>query len=290
MRISVRPLASLFFALSLGAAVPTPKEHLGHEAGADNKIADFNAIRGYFEKLAKSSDRIKLEEFGRSANGRPMFVAYMSSPENLRQLDRYKQINRRLALGKATPEEAKRLAREGKAIVWIDSGLHATEIAPAQHAPELAYRMLTDESDEVRKIRETPRATIERLQGDLKAFIRDQKVAHLIVVNVSSTEPAVDPATLPPTWSELDKLIDRPSKCPLPASSLYAIAALDLGCSYINFTPSLGSTPPAIGELAIKRGTRHMGYDGKTGETLLKSTLAPMFAKATAERIMGEAS
>ncbi len=154
MRISVRPLASLFVALSLSAAVPTPKEHLGHEAGADNKIADFNAIRGYFEKLAKSSDRIKLEEFGKSANGRPMFVAYISSPENLRQLDRYKQINRRLALGKATPEEAKTLAREGKAIVWIDSGLHATEIAPAQHAPELAYRMLTDESDEVRKIRD----------------------------------------------------------------------------------------------------------------------------------------
>ena len=150
----MRLLASLLLALTISAAVPTPKEHLGHEAGADNKIADFNAIRGYFEKLAQSSDRIKLEEFGKSANGRPMLVAYISSPENLRQLDRLKQINRRLALGQATPEEAKVLAREGKAIVWIDSGLHASEIAPAQHAPELAYRMLTDESEEVRKIRD----------------------------------------------------------------------------------------------------------------------------------------
>lgn len=150
----MRLFVSLLCAISLSAAVPTPKEHLGHEAGADNKIADFNAIHGYFKKLAQSSDRIRLEEFGKSANGRPMLVAYISSPENLRQLERYKQINRRLALGQATPEEAKALAREGKAIVWIDSGLHATEIAPAQHSPELAYRMLTEESDEVRKIRE----------------------------------------------------------------------------------------------------------------------------------------
>ena len=73
--------------------------------------------------------------------------------------------------------------------------------------------------------------------------------------------------------------LEQPRKCPLPASSLYAIAALDLGYSYINFTPSLGSAPAAIDELARLRGTRHMGCDGKTGETLLKSVLAPMFAR-----------
>ncbi|HEY1786191.1 MAG TPA: inositol-3-phosphate synthase, partial [Pirellulales bacterium] len=61
-------------------------------------------------------------------------------------------------------------------------------------------------------------------------------------------------------------------------SSLYAIAALDLGYSYVNFTPSLGASPAAIGQLALERQTRYMGNDGKTGETLLKSTLAPMFA------------
>jgi myo-inositol-1-phosphate synthase len=59
---------------------------------------------------------------------------------------------------------------------------------------------------------------------------------------------------------------------------LYAIAALDLGYPYINFTPSLGSAPEAIRELALERETCHMGHDGKTGETLLKSALAPMFA------------
>jgi myo-inositol-1-phosphate synthase len=127
--------------------------------------------------------------------------------------------------------------------------------------------------------REAPRAAVERVQHDLRSFVAEQRLAHLIVVNVASTEPApVDPAALPADWPGLSKLLDKPQKCPLPASSLYAIAALDLGYSYVNFTPSLGASPPAIGQLALERGTRYMGNDGKTGETLLKSTLAPMFA------------
>jgi myo-inositol-1-phosphate synthase len=134
-------------------------------------------------------------------------------------------------------------------------------------------------SPEVLARRETPRQAIERVQADLKAFAEEHQLEHVLVVNVSSTEPAVNPDSLPLTWKELNELIDKPEACPLPASSLYAIAALDLGCSYINFTPSLGSAAPAIDELARQRGSRHMGHDGKTGETLLKSILAPMFAK-----------
>jgi myo-inositol-1-phosphate synthase len=132
---------------------------------------------------------------------------------------------------------------------------------------------------ELRRRRERPRAAIERLQDDLRSFATEHKLAHTIVVNVASTEPPIDVSALPPTWSELRKHVDRPGDCLLAASSLYAIAALDLGCSYLNFTPSCGSTPPALDELARERGTRHMGYDGKTGETLLKSVLAPMFAQ-----------
>jgi myo-inositol-1-phosphate synthase len=64
---------------------------------------------------------------------------------------------------------------------------------------------------------------------------------------------------------------------------LYAIAALDLGMAYLNFTPSLGASPPAIQELALLRDTCHAGQDGKTGETLLKSVLAPMFAARNLE-------
>jgi len=153
MRISFR--GAIFFALvsSVWAAVPSPKEHLGYDAGADYKLADFTDVRTYFEKLARSSNRIVLREFGKSAEGRPLLVAFISSPENLKQLDRFRDLNRKMALGLATAEEAKTIAKEGKAVVWIDSGLHATEIACAQHAPELAYRMLTDESDEMERIR-----------------------------------------------------------------------------------------------------------------------------------------
>jgi myo-inositol-1-phosphate synthase len=132
---------------------------------------------------------------------------------------------------------------------------------------------------EVRKKSETPRDAIDRIQADLKKFAADNKLAHVVVINVASTEPPVDAGQFPAKWSELSKLLDKPKKCPLPASSLYAIAALDLGYSHLNFTPSLASSLPAIDELARERGTRHMGYDGKTGETLLKSVLAPMFAR-----------
>ncbi len=136
---------------------------------------------------------------------------------------------------------------------------------------------------DLRGKRDTPRSAIERIGSDLTAFAAAHKLAHVIVVNVASTEPPVDTARLPVRWSQLQRLLDKPRACPLPASSLYAIAALELGYSYINFTPSLGASPPAIGELAIERATRHMGYDGKTGETLLKSTLAPMFAHRNLE-------
>ena len=140
-------------ALPLLAAPPAPKAHFGFEPGDDYRLAGYEEVMSYFRQLAASSDRIRLAEFGRSSEGRPMVAAFLSDAANLRQLDKWKEINRRLALGQAGAEEAQRLAREGKAIVWIDSGLHATEVAPVQHAPHLAYRMVTDESEEARRIR-----------------------------------------------------------------------------------------------------------------------------------------
>ena len=126
---------------------------------------------------------------------------------------------------------------------------------------------------------ETPRQTVDRLADDMADFAKSEQVAHVVVVNVASTEPPANVAGLPQTWAELEPLLDDGSRCPLPASSLYAIAALDQGYSYINFTPSLGAAPAAFDELARLRGARHYGCDGKTGETLMKSVLAPMFAR-----------
>jgi hypothetical protein len=126
---------------------------MGFNPGDDYKLADYAEITGYFQALAKASNRIRLVEFGRSSLGKPMYVAFLSDPENLKALDRYRAISSRLALGQAAPDEAARLAVEGKAIVWIDSGLHASEVAPVQHAPHLAYRMVTQEDEETRRIR-----------------------------------------------------------------------------------------------------------------------------------------
>ncbi len=138
----------------LGAGIPTPAEHLGFTPGDDFKLADYAEISSYYEKIAKLSDRILLVEFGKSSEGKPMFLAILSSPENLKRIDHYRAINRKLALGLATPAEAEQLSNEGKAFVWIDSGLHASEVAPAQHSPELVYKMLTGESPEMRRIRQ----------------------------------------------------------------------------------------------------------------------------------------
>jgi len=124
---------------------------------------------------------------------------------------------------------------------------------------------------------ETPRAAIAQVRADIEAFARDTGVGHVVVVNLASTEPpAARP--IPPRWAELEPLLDDPAACPLPASSLYALAAIEAGASYVNFTPSTGATPEAIRQFARDHEAAHAGCDGKTGETLLKSVLAPMFA------------
>jgi myo-inositol-1-phosphate synthase len=127
------------------------------------------------------------------------------------------------------------------------------------------------------------RQVVERLQRDLREFQLQHQLADVIVVNVASTEAtSTETQKWPETWIETETILDR-TDCQLPASSLYAIAALDLGFPYINFTPSLGSTPAGIDQLALLRETCHAGRDGKTGETLLKSVLAPMFVARNLE-------
>ncbi|MDQ6705664.1 MAG: peptidase M14, partial [Acidobacteriota bacterium] len=143
----------IWAAAVLQGAIPTPREHLGFTPGDDYKLADYAQISGYFQKLAAASDRIKVVEFGRSSLGKPMYAAFISEPENLAKLDQYRELNRQLALGLVDQAAAHDLAARGKVIVWIDSGLHASEVAPAQHSPELAYKMITDESEETRRIR-----------------------------------------------------------------------------------------------------------------------------------------
>ena len=122
----------------------------------------------------------------------------------------------------------------------------------------------------------TPKKLIESIKSDLTHFAERNGLSKVIVMNVSSTEPTVDASALPNNWSEFEPILEN-KDCILGASSIYGIAALQLGMPFLNFTPSLGTAPDAICELAESHGTCHMGHDGKTGETLLKSSLAPMF-------------
>lgn len=129
----------------------------------------------------------------------------------------------------------------------------------------------------------SPSAAIEQIQADLRQFQRDHELESVVMVNVASTEPTGDLSVLPTTWAELSETMDGGIAASIPASSLYAMAAIDAGFSYVNFTPSVGSELPAIQDLAKQRSVCHMGHDGKTGETLMKSALAPMFAHRNLE-------
>jgi hypothetical protein len=140
---------------SVDAQVPTPESVIGWEPGADYKLADYGQIQAYFEALDAASDRIRVEQIGESAEGRPLLLAIISSEANMRSLDRYREISRRLAQASdLTDSEARALAGEGKAIVWIDAGIHATEVAGPQFSPDFAYRMVTGEEPELRRIRD----------------------------------------------------------------------------------------------------------------------------------------
>jgi myo-inositol-1-phosphate synthase len=123
----------------------------------------------------------------------------------------------------------------------------------------------------------SPLAAIERIKKDYQAFQAEQRLDQVVVINTASTEP---PYTTTKVHERLDSVQDalESGQPVLPASSLYAWAALDLGLPYINFTPSLGASFPAAEQLAIQRQTVFGGQDGKTGETLMKTVLAPMFA------------
>jgi len=125
---------------------------------------------------------------------------------------------------------------------------------------------------------ESPRAAISRIQADLKEFQNKQKLDQVVVVNVASTEPPFELSNIHSNLNQLHQGLDKGKEAVLPASGLYAYSALDLGFAYVNFTPSLGAGVPALEELAHLRRATICGKDGKTGETLMKSVLAPMFA------------
>jgi hypothetical protein len=122
--------------------ITSPKQQFGHDIGDDYQLVNYTQETEYLQKLAKESDRMKLVDIGLTAEGRHQYMAIISSPENMAKLDHYRDINEKLARAKDLNEDqAKALAEEGRAIVWIDGGLHASETVGAQQLVETIWEL-----------------------------------------------------------------------------------------------------------------------------------------------------
>lgn len=149
----LRTFCLLLAAWPLAGAAPTPESYFGHPIGADRTVMDWDKVVGYFQALAKSSDRIRVEELGKTADGRPFIAATIADAATLKNLDHYREIQQRLAdPRKTSPADAEKLIAEGKTVVLITCSIHATEIASTHTAVEYAYRLLTEDTPHNRAI------------------------------------------------------------------------------------------------------------------------------------------
>ncbi len=190
-RVSRAAAVAVVLAASLVAphaqpAVPTPASVIGWEPCADHKLATYEQIAGYFRQLDAASDRIQVFDIGQTAEGRTQIMAVISSEPNMKNLARYKSIARQLALNRdeegrpLTDERARALAREGKAVMWIDFGLHATEVAHTQTAPWMAWKAVSEETEEMRAIRDDVIfVLVPNMNPDGGTMIADWYMKHL---------------------------------------------------------------------------------------------------------------
>jgi hypothetical protein len=149
----IRVLCLVLLALAAFAQAPSPDAFFGHRMGADRQVLEWWKVIDYFHALGKSSDRVKVLEYGKSTEGRPMIAAIISAPDTLRRLDHFRRIQERLSDPRSTtPEEAAQLAAEGKTVVLITCSIHATEIASTHTAVEFAHRLATSGDPKVRQI------------------------------------------------------------------------------------------------------------------------------------------
>ncbi len=155
---TVRNALSLLAVLALSAdaqqRLTSPKDFFGHEIGADYVLPNYTKFVEYWQRLATESDRMDLDTIGFTAEGRPQLMAIVSSPENLRDRERYRKIAEQLARAEGiTPVQARQLAKEGKGIVWIDGGLHATEVLGAQQLIESNWQLVSGDDEETVRFR-----------------------------------------------------------------------------------------------------------------------------------------
>ncbi|MCT1532369.1 M14 family metallopeptidase [Sphingobacterium daejeonense] len=132
--------------------ITSPKEHFGFNIGDDYQLASFTQTEDYFKKLDQQSDRLKYTVIGKTEEGRDQCMLIVSSPENLQNLEEYKKISTSLARAEMSEEEARSLSQKGKSIVWIDGGLHSTEVVGMHQLIQIAYLLASSNDAETKKI------------------------------------------------------------------------------------------------------------------------------------------
>ncbi|MGB4959701.1 MAG: M14 metallopeptidase family protein, partial [Saprospiraceae bacterium] len=143
----------IFSSLSISQTIPTPKEHFGFEIGDSYHLATFTQTEAYFKKIAAASPRAKLTIIGKTEEGRDQFMMIVTSPENHKRLEHYKSISQKLGNPDGiSNDQARAMANEGKAVVWIDGGLHATETAATHQLIQSAYVLLSNNDPETNRI------------------------------------------------------------------------------------------------------------------------------------------
>ncbi len=136
-------------------SVPAPENDLGFKIGTDRKLAKWERFVAYFEHLDAASDRLTVENLGKTTLGRPFIVATISAPENLKRLDEIKLIQLRLADPRGQDANlANDLLQRGKTVVVITCSIHSTEVGGTFTATELAYRLTSSNAPEIRQILE----------------------------------------------------------------------------------------------------------------------------------------
>ena len=156
--MSIRLLAVVAFLFILPAAagaqaVPTPAQYFGFEMGADGELARYPQVLDYLQLLADRTDRVEYEHRGTTTNGNPYVLVKFSARENLDRLDRLVAINRRLADPRGlTDDEAQALVREGVPFYFVYATIHSTEVGNGQAIVDIAHRLATEDSAEIREI------------------------------------------------------------------------------------------------------------------------------------------
>ena len=161
------------------AVATSPLQQFGASIGDDYFLATYPQFEQYWKKLDAESDRVRLVAIGETEEGRTQWMAIVSSPENMARLDRYRDISRRLALAEGlTEDQARALAAEGKAIVWIDGGLHADEVLGAQQLIEMVYQLASGTDAETMRFLRDAIVLAVHANPDGHALVADWYMRH----------------------------------------------------------------------------------------------------------------